>query len=181
MTRSIDASEHGELDQLLRGALKSQYRAALAMLRQAVERCPDALWVQGNPPFWRAAYHTAFFAHFYLGLDVAAFRAWEHHRARSESLDAPPAPKGEPYARAQVLEYLSQCEAMVDPAIDALDLTARDPGFPWYQVSKVEHQIINIRHIQHHTIYLSAALRAAGCAPVEWISPTRSSCSLCTD
>src|SRR5690349_3578757 len=121
MTRSIDASEPRELDLLLRSALKSQYRAALAMLRQAVQRCPEAQWVQGDPPFWRVAYHTAFFAHFYLGRDVAAFRPWEHHRAKSESLDSPPGPSGEAYSRAQVLEYLSQCEAMVDPAVDALD------------------------------------------------------------
>jgi hypothetical protein len=174
MAAGTQASEQGELDLLLRGALKSQYGAALAMLRQAVETCPDAQWVQGEPPFWQVAYHTAFFAHFYLGPGEAAFCPWEHHRARCQSLDSRPTPTGEPYSRAQVLQYLSQCQAMVGPAVDALDLTARNCGFPWYRVSKMEHQMINIRHIQHHTIYLSAALRAAGCAPVEWISPMRS-------
>lgn len=174
MSTGSQVSEHGELDALLRNALKSQYRAALAMLREAVERCPDSLWVAGNPPFWRIAYHAAFFAHFYLGPDEAAFCPWEHHRPGSESLDAPPEAMGEPYTRAQVLDYLSQCSAMLDPTIAALDLTSRDPGFSWYQVSKVEHQIINIRHIQHHAVYLSAALRASGQDPVTWISPSRS-------
>ena len=120
------------------------------------------------------AYHAAFFAHYYLGPNDAGFRPWAHHRPRYESLHAPPEPMGEPYTRAQVLDYLSQCAAMVDPMIDALDLTSRDPGFSWYKVSKVEHQIINIRHIQHHAVYLSAALRASGKDPVTWISPTRS-------
>jgi hypothetical protein len=144
------------------------------MLRQAVERCPDSEWVQGNPPFWQVAYHTAFFAHFYMGADEAAFRPWEHHRAKYQSLDSPPVPMGEPYTRAQVLDYLSQCAVMVGPAIDALDVASRDSGFPWYKVSKIEHQIINIRHIQHHAVYLSAALRTSGQQPVTWISPMRS-------
>ena len=174
MATGLQASEHGELDALLRKALKSQYRAALAMLREAVERCPDSLWVQGKPPFWQIAYHAAFFAHYYLGPNDAAFRPWKHHRSRYESLDSPPQPMGEPYTRAQVLDYLSQCAAMVDPMIDALDLTSRDPGFSWYKVPKVEHQIISIRHIQHHAVYLSAALRASGQDPVTWISPNRS-------
>ena len=41
----------------LREALKEQYHAGLAMLAECVEKCPDALWLQGEPPryFWRIA------------------------------------------------------------------------------------------------------------------------------
>ena len=176
MPADLQTSRRDEVPgELLRNALKSQYNAALAMLREAVERCPDALWVSGDPPFWQIAYHTVFFAHFYMGQDEAAFRPWEHHRPNVLSLDAPPGkpPPGEPYTRAQMLDYLSKCAAMIGPAVDALDLRSRDSGFPWYQVSKFEHQIINIRHIQHHAIYLSAALRSAGQKPVTWISPAK--------
>ncbi|MBG0788360.1 MAG: hypothetical protein H0S79_24995, partial [Anaerolineaceae bacterium] len=40
--------------------IKSQYKAALAMLRQAIEKCPEALWTDASyqNPFWRVAYHT---------------------------------------------------------------------------------------------------------------------------
>ncbi len=43
--------------------LKGQYRAGLAMLRQAVELCPDALWYDDAPTnaFWQVAYHVLFF------------------------------------------------------------------------------------------------------------------------
>ena len=138
--------------QLAAASGKSQYRAcALYMLCAWLdpERCPDSLWVQDKPPFWQIAYHAAFFAHFYMGADIAAFCPWEHHRPRMEDLGEPPEPMGDPYTRSQMLDYLSQCAAMVDPMIDALDLTSRDPGFPWYEVSQIELQIINIRHIQH--------------------------------
>jgi hypothetical protein len=174
MTTELQTSQYSELDELLRKALKSQYHAALVMLRQAVERCPNSQWAQGNPPFWQVAYHATFFAHFYMGPDEDAFCPWEHHRPKIQSLDEPPVPLGDAYTRADVLDYLSQCAAMVGPAVDALDLASRNSGFPWYQVSKIEHQIINIRHIQHHAIYLSAALRASGQEPVTWVAPMRS-------
>ena len=52
-------------DARLKAALKSQYHAALAMLRESIERCPDALWYSHTPTnaFWQVAYHTLFFAH----------------------------------------------------------------------------------------------------------------------
>ena len=50
--------------------IQSQYRAALEMLRQAIDACPDALWAapttHPQSPFWRVAYHAVFYAHLYL-------------------------------------------------------------------------------------------------------------------
>jgi hypothetical protein len=161
-------SQRDQLDRLLREALKNQYHAALRLLQQAIERCPDHEWTKGEPGFWQVAYHTAFYTHLYLQPNLAAFKPWEHAREEVHFLGALPEPPhrppklGEPYAKAQLLEYVAKCQGIVDAAIDALDLTARDAGFPWYRMSKVEHQIHNIRHIEHHTIYLSARLRAAG-------------------
>jgi hypothetical protein len=41
-------------------SIRSQYGAALAMLKDAIEKCPDSLWADSNyvNPFWRVAYHT---------------------------------------------------------------------------------------------------------------------------
>jgi len=41
----------------------SQYKASLAMLRDAIERCSEALWndARHKPPFWRIAYHVLFY------------------------------------------------------------------------------------------------------------------------
>jgi hypothetical protein len=170
--------ERSDIEVLLRQALKSQYHAALAMLRQAVELCPDTLWTSGNPnPFWQVAYHAAFFTHLYIQPNEAAFRPWEDHREEYQFLETLPWPPhrapniGEPYAKSQVLDYVAKCDDMVEAAVDALDLAATDPGFWWYKVSKLEHQIINIRHIQHHTTHLAARLRAAADLVVDWISP----------
>ena len=66
----------------VRAALKCQYHAALAMLKQVIEPCPDDLWAGEDYPisFWRVAYHTLFFTHLYLQPNEKAFRPWDHHR-----------------------------------------------------------------------------------------------------
>ncbi len=184
---SVDSTNATEA---LRSALKSQYHAALAMLRQAIERCPDDLWSGGDyaNPFWRIAYHTLYFVHLYIQPSAAAFRPWEHHQTGIQDMDDIPAPPdiqdltefphrppqtGEPYTKAQVLEYCTVCEEMVDDAVDALDLLDRESGFSWYKLPKAEHQLVAIRHIQHHTAQLGVRLREAAGAGIDWVGARR--------
>jgi hypothetical protein len=156
----------------VQAALKNQYHAALKMLKQTVDQCPDSLWaIQGeSPAFWRVAYHTLFFTHLYLQPGVDAFRPWKHAHDKCQDLDpVPQSTIGEPYTRVQILEYWQVCDAMVDAAVDGLDLEASECGFPWYQLPKLDHQINNIRHIQHHAALLSGRLRAAVGADIRWV------------
>jgi hypothetical protein len=41
--------------------------------------------------------------------------------------------------------------------VDDLDLSATACGFPWHPMPKLEHQLVNIRHIQHHQRRLAAS------------------------
>ena len=43
--------------------IKSQYHAALEMLNQAIEACPESLWDDPGyeSPFWHIAYHVLFY------------------------------------------------------------------------------------------------------------------------
>lgn len=178
----MDDVNQFDLEDLMRLSLRSQYHASLGMLRQAVEACPDELWVIGEPvAFWRIVYHTAFCTHMYLQPNEAAFHRWEHHREDYQLLGPVPwrpdhLPQiGEPYSREQMLDYLAQCDAMVDAAVETLDLRSRDSGFWWYKMSKLEHQLVNIRHIQHHTGQLALRLRAAGTEQgLGWVGPSES-------
>lgn len=164
----------------LRAVLKSQYHAALAMLRETIENCPKELWYSKEPlnAFWQVAYHTLYFTHLYLMSGEAAFRPWEGHQADVQHPDGIPGPADpesalplipEPYTKAQALAYWSFCEELVDGAVDALDLHSQESGFSWYQVSKLEHQIINIRHIEHHMAQLADRLRAAEGIGTRWV------------
>jgi hypothetical protein len=160
-----------------RSALKRQYHASLAMLAQAVERCPDGLWTDCSYPnaFWHVAYHVLYCTHAYLHADMKAFRPWQKHRDEYQFMGRIPLPPhrppriGEPYAKAEILEYWSCCYAFVDEAVDRMDLGAPECGFPWYAMSKLEHQLVNLRHVQHHAAQLADRLRTKGGIGVDWV------------
>jgi len=161
----------------LRAILKSQYHAALGMLRQAVEQCPDQLWSSTEHPnaFWHVAYHTAFVTYVYLQPDFESFHPWQNHREGAQFLGPVPGSpelrpkKDEPYSKVEVLEFLRLCKDAVEGAVDRLDLGAPESGFSWYKMSKLEHQLVNLRHVQHHAGQLADRLRRAANVGVEWI------------
>lgn len=148
----------------LKSALKGQYHAALDMLKGAIEACPDTLWIGGSPrrSFWRLAYHALFFTHLYLQIRGTEFVPWKHHRdevegdAETERLDATP------YSRAEILTYWELVDAMVDPQLDKIDLSALESGFHWYKIPKLDHVLLNLRHIQEHAGQLRDRLLEAG-------------------
>lgn len=168
----------------LRAIVKSQYHAALAMLGEAIRLYPDELWLSTTHvnAAWQIAYHTLFFAHAYMMPTEQAFQPWEQHQADNQNPDGIPGPPDpdsplpwmpRPYSRAQVLEYWSICDEMVDRAVDALDLYSSESGFWRYPIPKLEHQIINIRHIQHGAAQLADRLRAAEDIGVTWAGARR--------
>ena len=61
------------------------------------------------------------------------------------------------------------CIAMSDQAIDTLDLDHPDSGFSWYKVPKLEHLIVSVRHIQHHTAQLADRLRNIAGIGTVWV------------
>jgi len=76
------------------------------------------------------------------------------------------------YSRKEILQYWRLCDGMVDEKIEEMDLAAEKCGFWWYSMGKLEHQIVNIRHIQHHAAILSQRLRAAGGKGIGWVGKT---------
>jgi hypothetical protein len=156
--------------------LVSQFRAAIAMLRQSIEKCPVELWVDSTPRnrFWHIAYHTVFYTHFYLHASEADFRPWSKHQAHSQYLGlrpwAPqePAPAIEPYASETVLEYLELCLNEVAARVQADTLDA-ESGFSWLPFNRFETHLYSLRHIQHHTGQLADRLRLGADVGVAWV------------
>jgi len=180
MDREHPGADITKTTHALRFVLKSQYRSALAMLRETIELCPDNLWSRDEDEnsFWQVAYHTLFFAHLYIQPDEHAFNPWEHHVADvqyPDGIPGPPDPESklplvaEPYAKAQMLAYCTFCEQMIDDAVEAFDILSPESGFSWYKVSKLEHQIINVRHIQHGAAQLADRLRSAASIGINWV------------
>jgi hypothetical protein len=115
-----------------KAALKGQYHAALDMLKGAIDDCPDA------------------------------FIPWEYHRDEVESDQKRERLDAIPYSKAEMLTYWELVDAMVDPQLDKIDLSASESGIPWYKIPKLDHILLNLRHIQEHAGQLRDRLLEAG-------------------
>ena len=165
----------------MRQALKEQYHAGLAMLAKCTEKCPEGMWIEGEYPrtFWRIAFHTAFFTHLYLGQNEEAFVPWPgrregiHHGLWHQPWELEPyeLPEGaEIYGRNEILDYIRFVDELTDPTVDQLDLDSNETGFSWYKnMSKLSHQLMNVRHLQGHVGQLSELLMARG-LDTDWVA-----------
>ena len=158
----------------IKTSIQSQYHAALMMLKQAVEKCPEELWAAEDDyvnPFWHVAYHVLFYTHFYLSPTERDFIPWEQHRDEITSLETS-VKEVQPYSAEAILEYLEFCLEQVEVQLSGMDLEA-ESGFYWLPFDKLELQFYNIRHIQQHTGELCERLGAHGEIEVPWVGMKR--------
>lgn len=155
-----------------RTALIRQSHAALAMLQQCVERCPGEVWLAGPHPrsTWRIAYHAAAYAHLYLFPNLAAFEPWPKHKLECTYLEGDVA-ESAPYSKTELLECIGFVDSEVGPRLGSLNLDAEQCGFDWYpSVSRMELQILSLRHLHGHIGQLSEILLAHG-VETDWLGP----------
>ena len=150
-----------------------QYGAALAMLEDAITRCPDHLWSSvvwhddedvryGH--VWFVAYHTLFWLDLFLTGSQEGF--------------APPPPfiRGvlpeHPYTKGQLLSYLADCRQRGQAIIAALtdEQAQRRCVFAWMDLSFLELQLYSMRHVQEHAAQLSLALGQQHVSGFDWIA-----------
>jgi len=170
----------------LQQALREQYHGGLAMLAECVEKCPEDLWLAGEHPrtFWRIAAHTVFFTHNYVVQNEQIFNdsvgGWPPAVTSvlgvsdaQKAIDVEPyeLPEGVPaLTRQEMLEYVAYVRSLIDATIDSLDLESRETGFSWYpNMTKLSHELMNLRHIQGHVGQLSELLMARG-IDIDWIA-----------
>jgi hypothetical protein len=61
-----------------------------------------------------------------------------------------------------MLEFVAFVDSLVDNQIETLDLDSQESGFSWYTMPKLDHMLVNLRHIQEHTGQLRDRLFEAG-------------------
>ncbi len=158
-------------------AIASQYLAALEMLKQAIAKCPKALWDDPGDKnrFWHVAYHTLFYTHLYLQESEGDFVPWARHRKDYQYLGAAPWPPypspdiGEAYSQADMLAYLEICREQVKEKVAAVNLEAAASGFSWLPFGKLELQLYNLRHLEQHTGELMDRLGTRAAIEVDWV------------
>jgi uncharacterized damage-inducible protein DinB len=140
--------------------LTAQYEASLAMLNACIQACPADHWEDkiANGTFRWVAYHTLFFLDLYLSPSNEAFELRDFHERGGD--------EREPFAcpgltKVDTLAYVSTCRQKIVAvlAAESAESLQSHSGFSWYNISRGELHICNIRHIQHHTGQLSAYLR----------------------
>jgi DinB superfamily len=156
--------------------IKSQYYASLEMLKEVINNCPPSLWNNQEPKnkFWHVAYHVLYCTHMYLQDSHKQFVPWSKHRDTYQFLGHIPLQPharpniGEPYTKEEILEYFDVCQRQVEQKVSFMDLNA-ESGFYWLPIKKLELQLYNIRHIQHHAGALIDRLRTSEGIGVDWV------------
>lgn len=164
-------------DKAITGILESQYKAALQMLRQTIEKIPSNQWnnKEFNNPNWQIAYHAIWGAQFYLGPNGESFVPWKKAIEGAESLGGAQEWENpgesvivEGYnSKEELLSFIDNIEDGLQQAISKLPL-ADSSGFEWYPYSRLELHINSIRHIQHHTAQLIERMKAKGITGFPW-------------
>jgi uncharacterized damage-inducible protein DinB len=152
-----------------------QFGAAIDMLENAIQACPEALWGDRSqkPEFWYVAFHTLFFLDLYL--------------SESEDGFLPPAPftldemdeRGlmpeRVYTKEELQKYLEygrrKCRATVEGFTE--ERARRRCGFGWLEISGEEMLLYNMRHVQHHAGQLHLVLRQKMDAAPRWVRSAR--------
>jgi hypothetical protein len=150
----------------IRAILISQYRAALAMLRQTIAQCPESAWNANGDKnkSWQVAYHALFFTHLYVADSEESFIPWVKHRDGYDDFDGPPIDV--PYDKETILEYLDFCWQEVADRVPKLNLEESFSGRPY---TKLELQIYSIRHVMQHTGELMERVGSRAGAQVNWV------------
>ncbi len=160
----------------VRDIIRSQFAAALEMLKQAIIQCPASLWDERayKNPFWHIAYHALFYTHLYLQPAEQDFQPWAKHRAEYNFMGRLPWPPhaepkiGEPYTQQELLDYHALVCEQVEKQVAVLNLDAAS-GFYWLPFGKLELQFYSIRHLQQHTGELCERLGASGDVEIDWV------------
>ncbi len=151
-------------------AIQSQYLSALAMLKQAVLKCPPSIWdsPRHRNRFWFTAYHALYFTHLYLQPRRKDFVRWRGH-GKPSSVST--------LSKQEILQYLEFVRGEIARILPALNLKAAS-GFQELSVDKLELQLVTIRHIQHHTGELYERLASYRSVKLSWAEQKRSHVSL---
>ena len=165
------------MDATSRGILWGQFGAAIDMLENAIRACPDELWDDRTrqPQLWYLAYHTLFFLDFYLA-DAAEGFAPPAPFTLSE-LDFDGALPERVYQKTELLSFLEHGRNKARDRIDALtpETAAERCDYGWFEPTRLEALLYNMRHVQHHVAQLNLLLRQATDAAPRWVARADSS------
>ena len=148
-----------------------QFGAAVDMLENTINACPDKLWDDTTRyhQFWHMAHHTLFWLDLYLTGSVEGFQPPEPFGL--EELDPAGVIPERPYSKAEMLDYLRHCREKLRMTL--IDLTEEDANrmckVGRREMSYAELLLYNMRHVQHHTAQMNLILRQETNSAPPWV------------
>jgi hypothetical protein len=180
--QAVSESAHGgvvcstTVDAEWRKILWHQFGAAIDMLENAVDACPDELWGDRSrrPEFWYTVYHTLFFLDLYLSESVEGFAPPEPFTL--DELDPAGVMPERVYTKDELRAYLEHGRAKCRAVIEAMteERARRRCRFGRLEASVAEMMLDNMRHVQHHTAQLNLILRQVTDSAPRWVTRTQS-------
>jgi hypothetical protein len=163
------------MDQPWQEAIWGQFGAAIDMLANAVESCPEDLWYDRarDQQFWYLVSHTLFWLDLYLSEDRDGFRPPPPFGL--EELDPAGVIPEPPYTKSQLQDYLAHGRRKCRETIAGMspERAAQRHAFRWGEVSGMELLIYNLRHVQHGAAQLNLILRQETDAAPRWVGRAR--------
>lgn len=153
-----------------------QFGAAIDMLENAIDACPDHVWFDPPRPiqqqFWYLAFHTLFWLDYYLAESLATFTTPPPFTQRECDMDE--AYPDRVYTKAELQGYLAHSRQKCRTVIAGLtDERAAQVAETRPQLTVLELMLYNMRHVQHHAAQLNLMLRQKIDSAPRWVSITK--------
>jgi hypothetical protein len=169
------------MESIWKTSLLKQFGAAIDMLENALNECPNELWEMtlweddampaGSSAFWNIAYHTLFWLDLYLSGALEGF--------------APPPPftldelevgkVTRVFTRTELQNYLAydrkKCQATLSTLTD--EQAQKVCQFSWLELPFLELLFDNMRHVQEHAAQLNMFLGQNRRTASRWVGKVK--------
>jgi len=154
----------------------SQFGAAIDMLANAIEACPESLWGDRSqkPEYWYVAFHTLFYLDLYLSESEVGFRPPAPFTL--DEMDERGLMPDRVYTKEELERYLEHGRRKCQETIAGMttERASRRCGFSWLDLSVGDMLLYNMRHVQHHAGQLNLILRQKIDDAPRWVRAARS-------
>ncbi|MBT8233104.1 MAG: DinB family protein [Saprospiraceae bacterium] len=149
----------------------NQFGAALDMLRNAIEKCPDNYWDETDQ-LWYLAYHTLFWTEYYLDDYELPFKSTTFGHSEFDPKGVKP---NRVFSKLELINALEKIKKNAELKITNLNEEDAQKPFSGYKkgYTFTEITLYNMRHIQHHAAQMNILLRQKIDDAPGWVSRVR--------
>lgn len=152
--------------------LWGQFGAALDMFENALQKCPENIWDDGQN-FWYIGFHTLFFLDYYISEDPEHFNPPPPFSLAE--LDPAGVMPERTYTKEELINYTHYCRDKWRKLIADFDEVSM---FKLWKDDRREYTMLkmsmyNMRHVMHHTGQLNMMLGKIDHDLPIWVSQTK--------